>query len=571
MAESNYIQQSFVGGLNQQIDSTRLDRDEYPLLINGRNRYDVIMPVMLPNQINDVALTGVNYQGLYAASNVSFIFIDGLTYWKDWDFPASNWQPLDAPAMDSQVKTIFAELVPASYQNFQRVLNKTNDNVKTDTLLTSAIDQTPQALVVQDGISQANIVLSTTQARRSQNYSQWKAGSREYVPIGKQMLFHNGILYIITKDGRRILRSVTGRPLDFMVNLQPGPDGEAWPEENAGGAETVSHAVGYDEITSINRLAIDDGSFFISTRFSSHAVTPIITPEKLIFGEPIFANRYLFSAGCISPFAFIELLGDTAFQDFNGLRSFNAINQLKVEGKNAPFSKKVGPILQGILQDYVAATTFDNYALFACNTIYGRGIIVYDTLSENFVGLDLYPGVNQIKQFAEIKNSSGQRFLLFITTDNKLYQAFPETGTIANTALYVGEWCSNDPKFEQHISQLKLVFIDCKNSGSVTIKSFVDRRLNKTMSQVLEAKSSNMNNTLPIAVPYGETNDDTVQILSFDVGRSKLGWKVGFLISWNVNATLSHIGLTSSLEQSINSVETSAKMYKRSLAALNNS
>ena len=567
MSEGSYIQQSFVGGLNQEVDSTRLNRNEYPLLINGRSRYDVVTNIRLPKQVMDNALNGTTYQNITAANNILFIFVDGQAFFKDLDYPSSGFQPVGCPRLDQNVPIIYTELVPASYTNFARSLTKSNNNKNSDVLLGDLVNQTPQALVAQDSKNQPIGIFTTLSGRELKRYAEWNLQDREYVPIGKQMLHHNGILYIVSKDGTRILRSLTGRGLDFMVTIQPGDEGDKYPDEKDGNADTTSHAVDYNEITSINSLATDDGSFFVSTKKASYAVVPLEDEFNIIFGEPTFQNRFLFSAGCISPFGFIELLGDAAFQDFNGLRSFNAILQLKNEGKNSPFSKRLGPILQGVAQDYVAATTFDNYAIFACNTIYGRALIFYDTLRETFDSIDIYPGVSQIKQFAEVKNSAGVRSLWFITTDNKLYEAF--AGDISTTRLYVGEWCSNDPKMEQRWNQLKMVFVDCKTEGEVNLQVFIDRKLNKNLTQPLLQATNNPNNSVPINPPFGNSLVDNVQILSFDIGRSKQGWKAGFFISWNVEATLSHVSLSTSMESNLNSVSTQAKQYNRNLAIIN--
>ena len=70
-----FIQKSFVGGLNQQVDATRLSDNEYPLLINGRNRYDLVTPIKLPEEIIDSNLVPGNVQGIYAAGNILFIFM----------------------------------------------------------------------------------------------------------------------------------------------------------------------------------------------------------------------------------------------------------------------------------------------------------------------------------------------------------------------------------------------------------------------------------------------------------------------------------------------------------------
>jgi hypothetical protein len=554
----DFIQQSWSGGLNQQLDSTRLSKTEYALLINGRNRYDIITPVKLPDEIEDPLLSlGVNFQGIYSAGSLLIVFVDGLAYWKNYNLAGSNYTQIAGFLMDANEPIIYAELVPTSYSNYTRIPTTANQK-NTDVKLVSLVSPSPQGLVCQDGKNNPWIIDSALGARELSSYSAWTLNNREYVPIGKQMLWFNGILYIVSANGTKILRSVTGRPLDFMVNITAAGDKE--PAEQDGGADSVSHSVDFEPITSINRLITDDGSFFVSTNKASYAVTPLVEPEDLIFGEPSFANRFLFSAGSTSPFSFIEMLGDNAFVDFNGLRSFNAVLQLKNEGKNSPFSKKVGPILQSIVQDYTAAATFDNYALFGVNTIYGRGILVFDTLGEIFVGLDIYPNVGQIKKFEEVKTATGRK-LFFITIDNKLYEAFGSEDT-ANCQLYIGDWCSNDPNVEQKPFQLKLVFIDCKQDGTVHASNYTDKKLGKELDAPLAAKLDAFNP--PIIPPFGQATADTVQILAFDFSSSAIqGWKHGFFISWDIDASLSHARITASEEPNVNSVASQATTFKR--------
>lgn len=558
----DFLQKSFIGGLNQQVDATRLQDNEYPLLVNGRNRYDLVLPIKLPEQIVDIQLVGTKYQGCYAAANVLFVFISGKAYYKDFNFPASAFNVVAGFQLDPDVDIIFAELVPASTINFARVpVNAGRKN--TEIFLTDLTGGSPQCIVVQDGKNQPWVIFSDFTARVTNRYDDWALDDREYVPIGKQMLYSDGILYVVASNGRSFYRSVTGRPLDFMVILKS--DGNKENLETVGGAAQISHSVDYDVITAINRLPTDNGSFFVSTNRSAYAVTPDFSDP--LFGEPQFINQFLFSAGATSPFSFIEMLGDNAFVDFNGLRSFNAILQLKNEGRNSPFSKKVGPILQGILQDYTAATTFDNYALFAVNTIYGRATIVYDMLSEVFVGLDIYPGVGQIKQFAEIKTVASRR-LFFITVDNKLYEAFGSEDD-AMAGLYAGEWTSNDPAIEQKAWQLKLIFVDAKAGGNVRVSLFVDRKCvdlhNKTLIQQIN------DFTAPIAIPCGAGNVDTVQIIAIDFFKNSLqGWKIGFFIEWDFEASLSHLKIQSIEEPNINSPSTQAKDFVTNRALLGN-
>ena len=40
-----YLQKDFVGGMNVEYDPTKIGANEYPLLFNGRTRYNVVQPV----------------------------------------------------------------------------------------------------------------------------------------------------------------------------------------------------------------------------------------------------------------------------------------------------------------------------------------------------------------------------------------------------------------------------------------------------------------------------------------------------------------------------------------------
>ena len=119
--------------------------------------------------------------------------------------------------------------------------------------------------MVQDGINQPwliqlNELINILTARKLNTYNQWSnvssgANSREYVPIGKQMMYLNSILFIVAPNGRSIYRSVSGRPLDFMVNIDV--DGKKVPSEIIGGAASVSFAADFDEITCITPVATE--------------------------------------------------------------------------------------------------------------------------------------------------------------------------------------------------------------------------------------------------------------------------------------------------------------------------
>src|SRR5256885_6847067 len=330
-----FHQRSFLGGMNLQVDPTRLQDSEYPLLINGRNRFDVINPIKKP--VKALNLPSGNYQGIYAAGNFLIVFIDGKAYYRDVS-TSQVFNQVPGINMSSMAEVIFAELVPASTLNFQRIpaIDTRNSAIK----LTSPVTGTPQALLIQDGQSQPWVILSDGSTRPTKRYDDWDSvdlTKREYVPIMRQMLWQDGILYGISPDRKFIFRSVSGRPLDFMINIDK--DGNKLPTEAEGGAMSVAHAVDFDDITALNRLNTPNGSFFVSTRKNSYIVTPNFNDQ--IFGEPTFDTQYLFGTGCLNNFSMIDILGDSALIYFPGVRSFNAILQTFNEGRNAPFSLKV--------------------------------------------------------------------------------------------------------------------------------------------------------------------------------------------------------------------------------------
>jgi len=557
-----FNRKSFVGGLNQQVDATRLSEDEYPLLINGRNRYDVLQPVQLPQQIIDSTIGNRRVQGAYSVGSILIVFAGGLAFYKDQNYPNANYNQINGFAMSADVAIIYAELVPISTLNFVRI-PQTAGQANTDIKLTTPIKASPAGLVVQDGVNQPYLIDSNMTSRPLNKYDAWELDNREYVPIGTQMIYSGGILYIV--DGSLILRSVTGRPLDFMVIIKE--DGTKEPQEADGGARNAAISVDYNQVTCIARLPADDNSFFVSTSKAAYAVTPLIQPEDLIYGEPDFISRFLFTAGATSPFAFVELIGDNAFVDFNGLRSFNAIKMIKTEGINSPFSKKVGPILQGIFQDYTAAIVYDNYALFGVNTIFGRGIIIYDTLNEVFAGVDLYPGVGQILKFEEVRTAVGRK-LFFVTTDGKFYEAFASTET-ATCKFYLGDHCTNNPDIEQRPWKLKLVFVDCLKSGTVYASSYTDRKFGTKLSAVIEQRLTAVTNQASYENPLGSSDLDTVQVIDFDFTKNTLaGWKHGFLVEWDVQCKLTHAKLESVEDPNISSPTQQVIVSKRNREAL---
>lgn len=489
---ASYAQSSFLGGMNMAVDDSRLGEDEYRLAFNVRNRYGDLRPIRCPDSINIGFTKDVRLQGLYTVGDFLFAFQNGEAKFKHrladtgslivdntwttlWDTSNSNLM------LDANVDTVYIQAVPGSVMDMPRkatsssVANDENNPSVKLTYNTTKWTKTIAGIIVQDGVNQPNlIVFSSTDAgatatiRKCRTFAEWGTGAsgeeiREYVPIGKQMLFFGGKLYIVSPDGKQIYHSVSGRPLDFVVPIDQNGVKIAASEAD-GGAPAVSYSVSYEPITCIHALNTD--SFFVSTRTASYAVTPNL--NHTLFGEPTFGKTYLFSASVVNQHSFVDAGGDFVFIDTEGLRSFNAVKQLKNEGRNSAFSLKVAKLFEGVVQDVTAAIEFDNYVLFACKTIYGYGVVVYDNTSQKFVSLDLLAenkhtgyalgsSVPAITQFTKIDSDTAHE-LYASTIDGRLLKLY--SGNNWSTAfIQTRAYSTHDPRVEQKVTQMRSLFI----------------------------------------------------------------------------------------------------------------
>jgi hypothetical protein len=345
-----------------------------------------------------------------------------------------------------QSNEIFVQAVPASTQNFLRKETQVaGAALELDTTVT--VQKTVSSIIVQDGVSTPRVIEisgGTVSDRTAKTYAQWSDSthtSREYIPIGRQMAFFNNKLFVVSTDGTEIYHSASGRPMDFVVAVDN--DGKKInADETIGGAPGTSYTVGYNQITALRVLNTD--ALFVSTLGGSYAVS--LDYSFMVFGEPSFTKQFLFTANSINQKSFIELLGDFAFIDPEGLRSFNAVRQSKNEARNSVFSLKVARLFKGVVQvsSKCAAITFDDYALFACNTIYGHGVLVYDILTQQFVSFDQFTdatgNIGPIMEFAKVETNN-KRELFAIThgtkAENKAVKINSGTVSVGATSITV--------------------------------------------------------------------------------------------------------------------------------------
>lgn len=473
---AGYIQADFRGGTNLFDEDIALGDNEYSYLFNLRNRTTALKPIKLP--LEDTTAPTGKKQGIYAFDNYLLLFCAGRAYFKNV-VTDSAWTQIENLSLDTSVDYIYTEAVPASTINFSRELIDPKQISGTSTnpvvnLTGIVINGSVSGLIVQDGISQPWIILPDASARKLQTYEEWTMANREYVPIMKQMCFHNGILFGIDPNGTSILRSVSGRPLDFVVNVKQNGD-------KGGKADTVSHSVGFDPITFLG--ALNSGELIVATAKTCHPLE--LNYERTIFAEPTFRNPKPFSAGVVNQFSFVDIGGDYGFIDFDGMRSFNAVNQLTNEGRSSVFSARIQAALAQKQTNLLAATSFDNFSFFALDTLFGNAIGVYDNIRQQWVGFDDYNLDEQFKMFA-VANQGTQPFLYGIT-ENKIYKLFAGTN-YATSEVRLKALIANDPKNQIRLQEIYAVFTENTIAGQASITEIANGTVGATVTNSLEVK-----------------------------------------------------------------------------------
>src|ERR1700721_15024 len=104
-----YGQQSFIGGMNLLLDDTRLanfsrwsynqslSNNQYRLLLDGRNRYDIIDPNPAP--LVDTSIPAGIKQEMVTFGNYVIVFVAGLAYYRL--YADTGWQQIPGFSMDN--------------------------------------------------------------------------------------------------------------------------------------------------------------------------------------------------------------------------------------------------------------------------------------------------------------------------------------------------------------------------------------------------------------------------------------------------------------------------------------
>lgn len=567
---SEFKQESFIGGMNLLADDTRLPSNQYRIGFNVRNRYDVLQTV--PVGVKDTAAPAGVKQELTTFGNFIILFVAGYAYYRY--YTATGWTQIPGFKMSTDAPRYWTCVIPLATTNYGRIAPPTLDS--TGTVYTtmpssnSPIKLTNNAsaefggndpgLLVQDNLNQPQFIYIDPASgyptvRTTQTYEQWDItydpvtleasnDKREYVPIGNAMAWVDGVLYITSQDFNFIYRSVSGRPLDFVVNV--GIDGS-----KGGDATTTSYSVGVGGITCLRQMstsglfvAASNANFIVSKNTENNA------PK--LFGEYTFIRTFLFNATCLSDRVIFDTLGDTRFIDLTGVRSFNAIEQEQNEGRNSVFTNTIAKAFQNIVQDpnATAGILYDNYELYGVNTIFGPAIAVYDTLSKCWSSFDLsQTGGSKVKIFAKIELTI-QR-LYAVTEDDELYTLYAGT-TNALSSIRTPSACSSnvkdergyniDNKMELKLQEVRCIVNEVTKNMSVSITPFVNNRLTASGEQTKEITYNEP--TIPYTGGLDLPDVDTQLFnLLFTFPNCGQGWKTFLVISWTSNTALTQYSM----------------------------
>lgn len=544
---------SFTGGMRRNVDPSELEDNEYVHGENIRVRDGYIKPVKGPLDISDQVPAGKK-QGIYGYGTILVLFNGGKAYAKDFSDNAPQFSYINGFLMNDSVERIYAQDVPASWMNVERKLTDGTD-ITGGIKFLSEIAGTPAAIVCQDGLNQPRLIFSTGLARAAKIENDWnnsdltEQDTREYVPVGKQMMYSpDGILYIFSPDSKIIYRSVTGRPLDFVIAVDS--NGDKLPSLSTGKPEAsrLSYNLDFSPMTAIfninstPRRNTEAAGFFVGTSQRSWVVYP--TYDQLPYNEPTFSNQFVFSTGPLNQDSVEEVLGETVLITDSGPMTFSAITNSTSEGKNSPFYSKVAKLFQNITQTTTCIGKFDDYVLFSINTLYGQGVLVYDTTTGTFPSLDIYPEVNGvIKQFATIK-VRGQKRLFFITTSDQLFEAF--AGETAKWKTYLKEF-GGEGENQVIPRRFRVTLANITENGTLTLQEFVDRKAGT--SRPVDVSSNIASVTPPIAVPFGNQSEDSVSDYSFPIEVPFKGERLGVMLSGDFDCELQVVTIIAELDE----------------------
>ena len=501
-----FTRNSFVGGINATYERTKTEGTAYPVGFNCRVRKNVVQGAFKPVRIQTPS--GLQ-QAIFSLDDALLDVIAGAVYKIDPDTGNSN--ALSPQILSATAPVVYHQNVPAPTSFF---MVDSNGSLS----FNSKVSTQPECVVLQDGATQPSLVTPALGVRLTKTYAEWSFQQPEYVPIGKQMCHNGNVLYIAAADGRTIYRSVSGRPLDFVLAIDDATG------EKRGDATTTSTAVATSKLTAL--IAAQTGGFLAFTYSGAYGVS--LDYNVLDdFGEPAMNPNQLFPVGAVGQYAFSSANGQTLFVTSSGIVSFDQVAQSLKESNNSSLGAPITDYLIRPIES-VACASADDYVFFAVSTIFGDGILVYDTQINTFVSIDL---VGKIKEFAILRGSGVDR-LFYITTSDELYEMPLYEGERSTYSLLLS-YAAQDPRLRIRPDDARMAFVNVKTDGVVTLATYVDNKFVASKSLSLVA-DTNTNTNTPVSAVVSKNAKP--QVLDFDIGESPLGYSVTFEVTCTAEA-----------------------------------
>lgn len=511
-----YSQSDFSGGLFTQFDATKTPRNSYPLGLDVQMRRNVVKP--RNRHAKQVTPEGT-FHGLYAVGSQLYLFVDGFAYVRDVASSIYFNEITGWTQIDSSIR-IYAERLPITFNLFNR--RATSVEV-TSLYFNSSIAAYPECLWVGNGRDAEQVIYPDGTAEIIGDFDSWTQNSPSYVPIGTVRVFTADKSFLMSPSGLKLYSSVTGRPTDYVIQIDN--DGN-----KVGDADSFYTGISAEAVTALK--AADNGTVIATTSFGTFTVTPDY--NTTFYGEPFLRVRPLFPVGAVNDRSFVNLNGDVAFISFTGIHTFNQTRQDRIESSNAPLGRKIYGLLSNPQTDTCAAD-FDDNALFAVNTIYGRGVMVYDNSLEQFTSLDLSFG--HVTQFAVVNDPIHGPRLFFINAANELYEAYADDTKLAGR-IYIGDFTAQGSGIDSRIDSVFLTFSNIRAGGQVKCSLWIDGEKRGEQVQTVTATDLPASDDAIPRVDVTNTNQ-----LQFNFSGHNEGARIGVWIEWDADAELTTVSL----------------------------
>ncbi len=561
---------NLLGGMLPVVpDASKIPDGSYKIGRNIRVRDNVVRPVLPPLNISS-GLPHGRIQGGDVMGEWMIVFIGGTPYARNIFYPSSVWQPLNGYSLDGSVDVIYTKIVPLAFNTFKRNINGNTDGAIPQVANGFYSDQGGglPCLVAQDGINQPLLIHPDASGgsftcRAARKYSEWTPDNPEYVPIGKMMEYDGKRLHIVIKgrfayeQDRMVARSVGNRPLDFMIVLDS--DGNKLVDESQGDARIMSYGVDFDKITALRVFNNNQPAIMVCTNKQIWQAVPDFTDTN--FGEPTYNPVFLSGTGVVSHQGFAETTinvnsASTAFVSQSGIRAINTASQNRFEGRNYPLSRSISKLFEGVTQLTGAAVGFNDYSYFAVETIYGFGIVVYDTTLSQWVSVDSY--ISQAILLFVVARIPGAQKLIALTSSS-VWEMESDNIIPPSPGIYLGDYAQppvESIRVEQITTQIRYNFIDSTALGTLRATVYCDGRLDKTgTSNIPLAKEELVSQPFPFTDQLDATGTISIQGL-------RQGFRAGFWLEWNTRAALSYFSIDTIPSNTVTNISQKIAQFK---------